>query len=244
MKIEDQIAAALEEAGRMEREWDKSHEARHLDSLPTPWGIFNEAIGIGGIPVGYITEITGESYSGKSVLAWHLASTAQPETVIIADADRSTDIRYMDAVGLDPDAAIFLRSSSIRLLPEIIEEAVDNGAVAVILDSLNATLEARTLTPGDFHRICMSVHEKPAVMIIVNQKRHSPFDGFAPIYSQYMDKISPLRLDIKDRGKITQFGKVTGHKAHITTTRNRISNSFELKGVLHYGKGLSLNEQQ
>lgn len=72
----------------------------------------------GGIPVGKITEISGEEASGKSLMIAHALADVQKKKgiAVLLDTENAADTHFLKRVGVDVDRLIYLQ-------PKTIEEA-------------------------------------------------------------------------------------------------------------------------
>lgn len=101
-----------------------------------------------GVPVGRITEIYGDTSTGKSLLAAHILAETQAAggIAVLFDSETATDEGVMAAVGVDPGTLVYS-------IPETIEEVYDDfedvleakkktdpdGLMTIIWDSVAAT---------------------------------------------------------------------------------------------------------
>lgn len=85
-------------------------------SLSLDWNV----LGIGGIPRGRFTEISGIEGSGKTTVCLHIIANAQlqQDTVALIDAENKLDLPYADALGVDLNKLLLSQ-------PDDGEEALD-----------------------------------------------------------------------------------------------------------------------
>src|SRR5690606_20171683 len=74
-----------------------------IEAISTGSILIDQAIGIGGLPVGRIVEIFGPESSGKSTLAMHAIAQAQKRGGICAfiDAEHAMDPAYAEKLGIN-----------------------------------------------------------------------------------------------------------------------------------------------
>ena len=77
----------------------------NIPSISTGSIGLDNALGVGGIPRGRVTEIYGPESSGKTTLALHIIAEAQKEEGIAAfiDAEHAFDSYYAKNLGIDID---------------------------------------------------------------------------------------------------------------------------------------------
>ncbi len=91
-----------------------------VEALSTGSLLIDQAIGIGGLPVGRVVEIFGPEASGKTTLAMHAIAQAQKRGGICAfiDAEHALDPSYASNLGINIDDLIISQ-------PDYGEQALD-----------------------------------------------------------------------------------------------------------------------
>jgi recombination protein RecA len=115
-----------------------------VEVYPSDFYEFNQASSIGGTPMGKVIEVFGPFSSGKTTLAWQLASSLQKQTkkkILFLDYECATSKPYLKKLGLNVDEIVFgipdMASLEDGFL--IIDKLVPTGAFCcVIVDSLAA----------------------------------------------------------------------------------------------------------
>jgi recombination protein RecA len=112
---------------------------------------------MGGIPVGKITEIAGQSSVGKSYLAVQIAVEAQKQGkfVVYYDAESAIDPKFLTDAGVDMNKDfIYVQAVSVETVLTAIEDMIDNFGdqqkILFIWDSIAATSAEKDLE-GDFN---------------------------------------------------------------------------------------------
>lgn len=102
----------------------------------------------GGIPVGRLTEIYGDTSTGKSLLAAHLLAETQLAggVGVLLDSETATSLEIMEAVGVDPDEVIYsCPSTDEEVYDDMVQaiqardEAAPGTLMTIIWDSVAAT---------------------------------------------------------------------------------------------------------
>jgi recombination protein RecA len=102
----------------------------------------------GGFPVGRITEIYGDTSTGKSLIAAQVAALAQEDghIVLMADSESAVSLPIMEAVGVDIDNLIYSNPDTVEEVFEQFGKAIELKAkkypdelLVLIWDSVAAT---------------------------------------------------------------------------------------------------------
>ena len=129
-----------------------------LDSKPTecqfiPTGILSidNALGIGGIPRGKISEIYGPEASGKSSLCLRLIANAQKmglNTVYI-DMEHALNPALAELIGVDMSQLLFAQPDSGEQALSMTRKAAESGVVDLIVVDSVAALSTRQEINGE-----------------------------------------------------------------------------------------------
>lgn len=107
----------------------------------------------GGIPVGRVTEISGENHTGKSTLALHILAEAQKKGLLCGMIDvenTSDDINYMNACGVDSSNLIISNPASLEEALAIAEMWQKSGEIQVCMfDSIASSLATQTILDAE-----------------------------------------------------------------------------------------------
>jgi recombination protein RecA len=102
----------------------------------------------GGIPYGFITELAGESQSGKSLIAWHIVKNAQIQDNAICvyyDVESRVNNAFMDLIGIDRSRTLInegLKSAEdifnniMAFLKKLSLSKNPNRYVVIVIDSI------------------------------------------------------------------------------------------------------------
>lgn len=102
----------------------------------------------GGFPVGRVTEVYGDTSTGKSLIAAQVAALAQEDghIVMMADSESAVSLPIMDAVGVDIDNLIYSNPDTVEEVFEQFEKAIElkvekypDALLVLIWDSVAAT---------------------------------------------------------------------------------------------------------
>ena len=103
-----------------ETESDESNQARDSEIVSTGDTLLDQKLG-GGVPVGSLTLIEGESGAGKSVLAQHFISSAlKNERRVVLYSSENTEsslLSQMDSLGMDVAESLIERNLRVLVMP-------------------------------------------------------------------------------------------------------------------------------
>lgn len=102
----------------------------------------------GGIPVGRLTEVYGDTSTGKSLLAAHLLAETQAMGGIgvLLDSETATSVEIMEAVGVNPKQCVYSTPSTDEEVYDDMVQAIEakkecapSALMTIIWDSVAAT---------------------------------------------------------------------------------------------------------
>jgi len=115
-----------------------------ISTLPSGSVKLDRLTGIGGYPLGYVTEIYGPAQSAKSSLALSFVRKNQEDHIAaLVDAEYKFDPTYADDMGVDPHSLIVFQCSKMGPVVDFIAAMFKEGVSIVILDSI-ASVNATT----------------------------------------------------------------------------------------------------
>ena len=138
---EPRIQRLLAEA---ERKWGRGALVRwgdameeEMETIPTGFPDLDEAIGIGGLPCGRISELFGADSSGKQALAAAMAVQCQNQQGVVAWIDPAgrLDPEQMRVQGVRPDALLVARPrNELEALEMAVRLARSGGVKLLVFD--------------------------------------------------------------------------------------------------------------
>ena len=123
----------------------------NVDTIPTGSLTVDIALGVGGIPMGRITEIYGPESSGKTTVCLSIIAEAQKRGGVCAfvDMEHALDPTYAERIGVDLDRLYISQPDTGEQALEITESLVRSGALDVIVVDSVAALVPRAEIEGE-----------------------------------------------------------------------------------------------
>lgn len=206
------------------------------------------ALGVGGIPIGRVTEIFGPEASGKTTLALHTVAEVQKRGGIAAfiDAEHALDMRYAKLIGVIPEELLISQPDYGEQALEIVEILVRSGAVDIIvIDSVAALVPKAELEGdmGDAHmamqarlmsqalrKLTAVISKSKTIVIFINQLRMKVGVMFGSPETtsggNALKFYATIRLDIRKISAIKDADQVIGARVRVKVVKNKVSPPF------------------
>lgn len=133
-----------------------------VEVIPTGISVVDNAIGVGGIPKGRITEIFGAEGCGKTSLCLHAISEAQKrgEYVLFVDAEHALSIDRMRQLGVDTGRMVLSQPNSGEEALDLVEMGIRSGNFSMIVVDSVAALVPQVEIEKDMGESVMGVHAR------------------------------------------------------------------------------------
>lgn len=206
--------------------------AIEIPHIPTSFPALDQALGIGGIPRGRVTEILGAPTSGMATLAFKLIAKAQEDrdTAAYVDLSYTFDPDYAARCDVSLERLLLIRPHNGREALRIAISLIASGGIGVLVfDSVSHLLgetHGPQLMSAALRQLVGVLSESPCALVFLTplyfsdaaSKDNYP-SGFA------LPHYATVRLLIEREQWIKRRRDVRGYRARATVIKNKLAPS-------------------
>lgn len=200
--------------------------------IPTGFPALDEALTIGGLPCGRISEIVGIPTSGMATLALTIAARAQDHStpVVYIDVGHNFDPDFASRCGLDLNQLILVRPQETNQALHILQDFVSGGGIGVLVFDADQTHFsdpplAKTLATT-LDKIIAPLSKTKCLLVFLTSLRST---GGSSLNGQGTSSIIPhhsaVRLSIRRDKWLYTEGDISGYRAQIVVAKNKLGPS-------------------
>ncbi len=208
----------------------------------------DKALGIGGLPIGKISEVFGETGSGKTTLALSVIAQAQKKGFDCAfiDTEHVLDLHRAKKIGVDLDKLVFSQPDYGEQAMEMVDGLCRTGIIKVIVVDSVAALTPKSEIEGDMGDSHMGLQARlmsqalrkitgiaaktNTTVIFTNQIRMKIGVMFGnpetTTGGNALKFYSSVRMDIRQKEKIMKGDEVVGHVRRVKVVKNKVAPPF------------------
>ena len=234
-KLEMTVAALQDRWGVRAVRRLRDRQVTSIPHVPTGFPQLDEALGIGGLPRGRISEIVGAPTSGIATITLKIVASAQEQagTAIYVDPEHTFDPDYAARCGLQLSRLVLVRPYDMRQALAIVQDFVLGGEVNILVfdapfDLLSDPRQAQILASALSRLIAPLGRTNCALLFLTSlPPKSSPLEEPQPPVASYpnssaLPHYAAVRLFIQRGRWIYRQRDIRGYQAQIVVAKNKL----------------------
>lgn len=196
--------------------------------IPTGFSQLDEALGIGGIPRGRISELLGAPTSGMATVALKIMAHAQEKSgmVVYIDMGRTFDPDFARRCGVRLEGLRLIHPDSLPQALAILVDLVISGGIELLVFDLPVDLQsgesvARRLS-ASMGRLLAPLSKNGSTLLFLTSLR--PVNDSLSSYSEEMTipYFATIRLLLQKERWLYERQDVRGYEAQVLVVKNKL----------------------
>jgi recombination protein RecA len=214
--------------------------------VPTGFPTLDEALVIGGLPRGRISEIVGIPTSGMATLALKVVGKAQKQTgaAVYIDMDHNFDPDYAARCGLNLSRLVLVRPNNLGQGLAILQDFILNGKLNILVFDMPfkpaslaqtgqelAAMLARLIAPLSRSECALVFLTSlpPGNAPVPDRTDEPSFDGYPP--SSTLPHYAAIRLFIRKERWIYKERDIRGYQAQVQVIKNKLGPAGKMASI-------------
>jgi recombination protein RecA len=228
-KLETTIAALQDRWGNKAIGRLKADPSGGIAHVSTGFPALDEALAIGGLPRGRISELNGIPSSGMATIALKLVANAQAQKsmAIYIDLDQSFDPDYATRCGLVLEQLVLVRPHGIPQALAILQDIILGAEADILvfdtpLSLLSETQSAQALATTLGRLIAPLGRAQGVLLFLISLPANSTPDPTGKPVNSTLAHFATVRLFIQRERWTYQQQDINGYQAQVLVTKNKL----------------------
>jgi len=211
--------------------WGDAFHAARVDAIPTGFSDLDGALGIGGLPLGRITEVSGPDSTGRQSLAAELIVQCQKQegVALYLDMAGRLDPDQMASLGVDPAALLVARPKELSQGLEMAIRLARGGGIRLIVCDLSGS-DASGTSPALHSSLSLALrrlvaavdHNAIAFLFLTDAGPRSP-RARGSFGRQALRYFASVRLEMERREWVRRGRDVIGCRSLVKVVKNKLA---------------------